>query len=183
MVKRAIKELIGDDSYWDPDSDLSAAGVASVGLPLFVSLLSRYNDHLEIRMSEIASIHALGGLFAANEERLKVSDRAAGIGEDVLSSTPVASPCSQRLCGDSEAPPIGGRPRFRTRSIGAKTQGAVMHADDSAALDCMGRTQSIGKLQVRRGACPRWRSLSVVLSCQSFYRDNNNTGFIPAPVE
>ena len=82
MVKRAIKELIGDDSYWDPDSDLSAAGVASVGLALFVSLLSRYNDHLEIRVSEIASIHALGGLFAANEERLKVSDRAAGIGDE-----------------------------------------------------------------------------------------------------
>ena len=36
LVRRAIKELVGDDSYFDGNSDLGSAGIASVGLPIFV---------------------------------------------------------------------------------------------------------------------------------------------------
>ena len=84
LVRRAIKELVGDDSYYDPSSDLSSAGVASVGLPVFVSLLSQYNERLEMKVSDIASIQTLGDLVSEIDERLKAAGGAAGVGENVL---------------------------------------------------------------------------------------------------
>jgi acyl-CoA synthetase (AMP-forming)/AMP-acid ligase II len=84
IVKKAIKELVGDDSYYDPNSDLSSAGIASVGLPIFISLLNQCDEHLSLKVSDIAGLQTLGELVADIEVRLKQAESQAGIGEDVL---------------------------------------------------------------------------------------------------
>lgn len=84
LVKRAIKELVGDDSYFDPSSDLGSAGIASVGLPIFVGLINSYSEFLDLKVSDVASLSTLGDLVNELDERLKLSAAAAGVGEEVL---------------------------------------------------------------------------------------------------
>jgi len=84
LVRRAIKELVGDDSYFDGNSDLGSAGIASVGLPIFVGLINSYSDFLDIKVSDVASLATLGDLVNELDERLKISSAGAGVGEEVL---------------------------------------------------------------------------------------------------
>ena len=83
IVKACIKELVGDESFYDPDSDLSAAGVQSVGLPVFVSLLNR-DDRLSIKVSDVVGLNTLGELVALLDGLIRQAETAAGVGEDVI---------------------------------------------------------------------------------------------------